>query len=562
MEASTIKIETLFNKGRTLEVPFFQRSYVWEEENWERFLDDMEAVSVSKKDYFMGATILKQQPTPSNETLDLRLLIDGQQRFTTIIIFFKLLSKIQNKPEMFSDTFYNRKKQIILQHNHNDIEIFEAIVKGKLTPTLEEKYKNNNILQCYRYFAKQEESLQDISINSLLGFLYFLGIDLTENEDEQQIFDTINSLGVSLTTAELLKNKLFRKEDTQLYEKTWKATFEGDENIRKFWEQKVTAGRQYRMNIDLFLQSFLLIISHANDKYIGIDNLFINYTKFLENNYKDNKTDFISNLIDYTKLYKENIQPDYLNNYIDETATIERLNIIIFGLNITTIVPYILYLLKEVSDDNERNKMFGLLETYLIRRLICKITTKNYNNLFASFIRNETNNYNDLKEKLESDGIPDETTLETSFQKNHLTNQQAKIILYLLEITKYTGDGNRHSNTLLPVNKYSLEHIMPKQWEKNWSENLSGEEKEKRSNDKPFLKLGNLTIISGRLNSSINNGAWQEKKDGKGKNKGLNFYSSGITILAEYLQKENWAEEEIKERGEELFKHASEIWKI
>ena len=60
MKADTITIEQLFHKGRTLEVPFFQRSYVWEEDNWERFLDDMKSVSESNKPYFMGAAILKQ----------------------------------------------------------------------------------------------------------------------------------------------------------------------------------------------------------------------------------------------------------------------------------------------------------------------------------------------------------------------------------------------------------------------------------------------------------------------------------------------------------------------
>ena len=85
-------------------------------------------------------------------------------------------------------------------------------------------------------------------------------------------------------------------------------------------------------------------------------------------------------------LYQKYIDPDFLNQDIRTDSYIERLNIIAFGLNTTTVVPYILYLLKEVESHQEQNRMFKLLETYLIRRLICRVTTKNYNNLFASFI--------------------------------------------------------------------------------------------------------------------------------------------------------------------------------
>ncbi|GAI09480.1 unnamed protein product [marine sediment metagenome] len=69
MEAGKRTIESIFNKGRTLEIPFFQRSYVWEKENWERFMDDMIMVSSAGKDYFMGALILKSQQVSSEKKI-------------------------------------------------------------------------------------------------------------------------------------------------------------------------------------------------------------------------------------------------------------------------------------------------------------------------------------------------------------------------------------------------------------------------------------------------------------------------------------------------------------
>ena len=87
MEAGKRTIREIFNRGRNLEIPFFQRNYVWDEKEWERFLDDMQHISATKRPYFLGSVILKQQPTPSNSD-EKRTIIDGQQRLTTLNIFF------------------------------------------------------------------------------------------------------------------------------------------------------------------------------------------------------------------------------------------------------------------------------------------------------------------------------------------------------------------------------------------------------------------------------------------------------------------------------------------
>ena len=114
----------------------------------------------------------------------------------------------------------------------NDYEIFEAIIDDKLTDELKERYKNNNGLKCYTYFSKQKPSLKEVNLDNLLNKLYFVGIDLGSDEDEQQIFDTTNSLGVSLTTAELLKNRIYVEHSYNLLKRTYK-------RIDKFYERNI-----------------------------------------------------------------------------------------------------------------------------------------------------------------------------------------------------------------------------------------------------------------------------------------------------------------------------------
>ncbi len=561
MEAGKRTIEQLFNKGRVLEIPFFQRSYVWEEDNWERFLADMENLSSANRDYFMGSVILKGQSVPSNSEIgDCRVVVDGQQRLTTIILFFKELYKVKGDQKSFTETFYNRNREVILKHNHNDIEIFEAIIEDKLTDQIEKKYENNNLLKCFLYFRRNADIFGSINTHSILNHLYFVGIDLGAGEDEQQIFDTINSLGVSLTTAELLKNELFKRDDELLYKNTWKSAFEKDEDTRGFWDQKITAGRQHRVSIDLLLQSYLLIKSDARTEYLGLESLFRNYKKFLEESDVDKKH-FIEDLISYATLYQNNIDIDYLNQDIDRDSPIERLNVVVFGLNTTTIIPYILYVLKEVADREERRRIFRLIESYLMRRLICKETTKNYNNFFASLIRNKTKTCDLLKERIyksedQINRFPGDDDLWIGFQNSNLTNQQSKTVLYLIE---KSIRQSQYSTNLRSLNEYSLEHIMPKKWRNNWGNNLN--EEQSRQRDQLLLKLGNLTIITSSLNSSIRDADWETKKNGNGNKKGLNTYSTGVQIFQEYLKEPIWNEEKIQERNKELFEHAKNIWK-
>ncbi len=112
-----------------MEIPFFQRAYVWGNDQWERFLEDMENISFTNKSYFLGSVILKQQPTNiASRVGDIRTVIDGQQRLTTINIFFKVLCLKTDKNATFERIFRLINNDIALLHNHNDVESFKAVL--------------------------------------------------------------------------------------------------------------------------------------------------------------------------------------------------------------------------------------------------------------------------------------------------------------------------------------------------------------------------------------------------------------------------------------------------
>lgn len=380
---------------------------------------------------------------------------------------------------------------------------------------------------------------------------------LEGHDDEQEIFDTINSLGVKLTTSELLKNHIFSDTESQKhYEEYWQNVFETDEETVEFWNEKKTAGRVYRENIDVLLYCYLLI---ENEKDVSLEHLFKNYKEWLSIKTFAEKKHFFITLKNYAGVYSSLPTGTELNN-MHYNNNEKRFFHVIENLNITTIYPLVLFIYNNVDDEMEREKCLTILESYLVRRAVCRLTTKNYNNLFISLIKQLKNKgeksfleklseiLHDYKE--DAAKFPTDEDFKNGFTDSKLSNQHAKEILFM--ITLYQINTVLNDVTVLSSNAFSVEHIMPKKWQENWSQEFTSEEIYNR--DKKLLTLGNLTIITKNLNSKLRNSAWDNKRVV------LNEYSS-LPITTEYTSMENWDEQTIDQRAINLADLALIIWR-
>ena len=569
MDAGKRTINDIFNGNRVLEIPFFQRAYVWGQPQWERLLEDMKAISDSNKPYFLGSVILKQQETTTGARIgDKRTVIDGQQRLTTLNIFFKVLCLKTNENSTFDRSFKLRDNSNALLHNHNDIKAFNEILALTELKDLEGE---SNITQAYNYF-KDNLVPNDLNLDSILSNVLFVGIDLSQEEDEQQIFDTINSLGVKLTTAELLKNYFFNRDDIEKYNEYWKEVFEKDEETKNYWDREIIAGRLRRTFIDLFFFAYLQIKiqetdfkvkAEDKDAYAKVEHLFESYKNFIKSYLNDNKEAILSEIKEYALLFKKNFNYEILGEELTQDFGIDRINTIIFGLDTTTLIPYTLYILRNISDETTKNELFGIIETYIMRRMITHSNTKNYNQLFTDKLINNRvlskQEFLDYIEKRDDkvNFLPTDEELEKGFNTSILINKQSAGILYLIE-SKIRNE--KDSTALLGINKYSLEHLMPKKWRNNWDK-LSSKESE-INRDRKLLTLGNLTIITQSLNSSIRDSKWEDKLKGKNKKGGLIEYSVGLKTISQFLKYPEWNEKTIEERALFLYEKAKQIWKI
>ena len=582
MDARKKTIPDICNGSRILKVPYFQRAYVWEDKQWERFLDDVNTVCETHTPFFMGSVILKQQPTPASSDFgDIRTIIDGQQRLTTLSILLKVLCLKTDSPETFNRRFrLDDGKTLAIQLNRDDAGAYNTIMNlqkpipvSKLVDEkiLSESDSDSKIVLAYQYFLDNLDPSK-VKFSLVRDNILFVGIDLDVGEDEQQIFDTVNSLGVPLTTAELLKNFFFEKNNESDYQKYWYNMFEKDDDTKTYWNREITTGRSKRSMIDLFFFSWLQIKTHDNtlsipekDKvaFSKVEKLFDSYKRFIERYLSNDKQHVIDEIQTYADVFRKKFDYNITKSELSANPGIERINAIIFALESTTLIPYILYVESNVSSMAEKNEIYAYLESYAMRRLVTKQVSKNYNQLFTDrLISNGVLSKSKLADYLlgqvaTSNRIPTDEEVKMAFHDSVLVNKQAIGVLYMIE-SRIRNQG-LYSTQLLGIEQYSLEHIMPKKWKNHWSiqANMSVE-----TRDRQLLTLGNLALLRLPLNLAIRDADWNTKKYGANGKNGLIKYAGGMETLFDCLCSPEWDETTIKRRADNLAEQALKIWTI
>ena len=252
-------------------------------------------------------------------------VIDGQQRLSTILIYFKALTLLTGKSDKFGDFMLGNGKAALLP-GFADAPEFDRIIEQDKPEKLDPSESGSKMVEAFNYFI-DEIDVDHVSLMAIKGNVQMVCIEVAEGEDEQQIFDTINSRGVRLTTAELLKNYFFDRTTVDDYRKYWKAVFETDPEARAYWGKDITTGRITRTIIDLFFDSFLQIKAQqrkynvsADDKkrYERVDQIFNSYKHFIENYYGgvDEKMELVHELKPYADAFRAAFDPEVVDRAV------------------------------------------------------------------------------------------------------------------------------------------------------------------------------------------------------------------------------------------------------
>lgn len=485
MKAATLRIKEVIQNDRLLRVPYFQRRYVWEREQWERFANDMESTLESDSHYFLGAIILKDENVTKEEERagigSKQLVVDGQQRLTTLSIYMKVLHLLTSKATTFENQYMQSTdvKDPVIIHSCEDKPQFTEIMH---LDVLKEMVGDSNIVKAYNFFLHHLEDRREagINLNELLNTINasitFVVISLAKEDDEQQIFDTINSLGVPLTTGELIKNFLFESNDEMAYRSGWKQVFDIDE-AKNFWESDASLSRQAKNKTNTILERFFHAFVRVKmwdfkdelteiqkKSFVKSENVFKTCKAFVEIFGMD-KQDLANEILEHAKLYRKYLNESILDERVPQHAGIKRLSCLINASKTYTATPYVLYILHNVANEQERNNMFGYLENYLMRRIFTKSSNNNYSDLFSENLIGQRINSYDLLTKyiMEKDGsaldMPCNKDVKYGLNNNRFDESTARLILYLYE-TKL----EKTSTSLFRggFNAYVAEQFMPK----------------------------------------------------------------------------------------------------
>ena len=591
MDAKERSIQEVFCDGRLLRIPFFQRSYTWEEANWERFNSDMQDLigRDEKHKYFLGSLILKEDKITTEE-LDENVsskftVIDGQQRLTTLSIYLKaLVNALDETPakRRFDNLFlYNYESPTPkLNHSVNDRAAYHDIMLDGFNNLT--KYKSDKVIKAYRYFQEQLKKLEPHKLQLLLRAIYnnitFVAISLNNNDDEQQIFDTINSLGVKLTIDELMKNFLYDSENEVEYNNNWKPIFDTD-SAMKFWKQDDAATSQAATATNTVIYNFFFdfvrikmwdydLTSSDKDQFVK-KNEVLETCKAFVGKYKADKQELANEIIEYAKLYQKYFDKKNLFNATPSYSCIDRIALISMVYN-NAMRPYLLYVLHNVEDEAQRNDIFKFLETYMVRRAICKSDNRTSELWTEQLIRQRINTVDSLKKHImnldaeKSNHMPSDNEVISAIKSNDL-DKNAKMVLYLWE-----SRVNREH--IHGYNYFVEKQIIPTPGAKNKTTYPPYEDVEKEAQRKRNVKtLGNYLLLNlwkknisqEEIDREIKIVSKNDHKVFAEKKKGIQAYVENVSCMNWFKNQISWSEDDIIKRNSTLAKYVNEkFWTI
>lgn len=619
MDVHKSSLLSVFDAKQRLEVPLFQRQYVWsEEQQWLPLWEDIERKFTEalegRKDtpnHFLGAMVLDQKQTPTGHVV-VRQVIDGQQRLTTLQIFlaayrdfckawgcdalaaecdkFLFNTGMMAKPEV--DKFKVWPTQL---DRPQFIDVVDSGSRDELIkrhPLRQKRYARTpeprpRMVQAYLFFSDQlkqfflgkegEPPLEadrpvseraDECFQTLRNALMVVVIDLQADDDPQVIFETLNARGAPLLPADLLRNYIFFRASRAgldieaAYQKYW-APFDDE-----FWRKEVKQGRLVRPRSDLFMQHFL---ASRQGRDIPIKHLYVEYRHWLETTkpFADVTTELAA-LARQGDHFRRIIAPKQDDIIFNLCAFLE-------SFDIRTAYPLLLTLLDADFDDAGWREASQILESYLLRRAVCNLGSKNYNRIFLGLARNlrrDGFSATRLKELLnaqagESGLWPDDATFREAWLHKSLygpLNSTKLVHIYGRLNQSFMSSKSEH---LTFSEVPTVEHIMPQIWVPNWpladgSKGLDVFEMfdasatdpraaESRKRGAAVQTLGNMTLLSSALNSAQSNLGWDQKRPEMA-------IHSLLPINQEILVEPTWDEEKILRRGEKLFARAIQIW--
>lgn len=553
MKADTLQLlGDLIGSNKVLfRIPVYQRNYDWSESNCNRLLDDIKAIIDTGEKHFLG-TIVYMGTDGNDFVLHDYIIIDGQQRLTTVMILLKALYDIaetngdDSTMSDIQDYLQNRNCQedykIKLKPIKSDNDQFMALLEKKDDELNDEGHIARNYVVCkerMESWVKNDCKAKDIL--RALHKLEIVGIALKQGEDDPQIiFESINSTGLELSNADLIRNFLLMSDHNQ------------DQLFEDYWlpiEKALKKNTDYT-DLNMFFSQYVI---YKTSMPINEKRLYQSFVKlFKETGFTHESC--LQELKYFSEIFQAFVDPSCKKYNARVRKYLQSLRV----LKQTTCYPFLLHVFDDyennVIDEEALENTVKFILTYLLRRAVCGVPTNTLRGLFIYLYSrvfkvssNKKKYYESINKFLTTltsrDLMPSEQEFKDSLLRGNLYGNSYLCRFLMMDIE------NGDSKEVLKADNLTIEHIMPQTLTMDWRKLVTEDEHETWINT-----LGNLSVTG--YNSEMSNKKFSDKV------KIIKENSKAVVLNQDVWDQETWTVDQIKARAKRLSKIVVDRYKV
>lgn len=552
MEAHAKTIRQILESGSQFLIPFFQRSYSWRKPNWKRLWTDVASLFEDghRGQHFLGPLVCTiEKAIPGSPSM--YLLIDGQQRLTTLSILLAALRDVATRTN--EKKLAARIHESYLVHRHE-----EGLQKYKILPrigdrevligivdqNLKKDHEQSPLVTAYRYFSRMlEEHCGSDDVPTKLSRLFAIAADqlalvviTIDGENPFEIFESLNSTGLPLEESDLIRNFLFMQVplDKQeafngQYWKDFEAFFPGSESGKlatSFYRHYLMRNGEYSKAKSTFVDFKTLCNASPMAAELRVKELttFAEFDRILRN-------------------------PDLCDSRSIRTVLHD-----ITRLDVTTAYPLILNLFARYAlgglSETEFAGCLTDLASFVLRRSICGESTRAYGRWFVEAIKAiAASPRSDLQQYWFKRGWPDNAAVRNNLGTFPIYRREPKKLRLMLEAIEI---AKGHKEKVL-FDNVQIEHVMPQSIGnsddgKSWKSMLGDSWKE--VHDSLLHTVGNLTLTA--YNPELSNRSYKAKKD--------ELSRSHLELNRHFASVPSWTKDAIEKRTLILAKDVTTVW--
>jgi len=553
MKASESKLLTILKGPKQFVIPIYQRAYSWQLAQCNQLLNDILRISKdpSTSGHFIGSVVYFQENIHTQSDVPKLLIIDGQQRVTTVSLLITALAHFLKRYEIIIDTNPTKLLNYYLLNSEEEGDLHYKLLLTKrdkqtlinIIKGIDLPYEDSQrVVENYEFFKSKITAENATSIYNGVLQLFVVEVALEKGVDNpQMIFESMNSTGLDLSQADLIRNYILMGQEIKLqndlYENYW-------------YPMEQSYGNDYTLAFNAFMRDYLSVKTGTIPR---MDKVYEEFKQYVQGSKSPaHIEEVVADIYKFSDYYVTMVFYKIVDKDLNQAfRNISKLKV---DVSYPFLLPIYSDFVEGTISREDFIKVLNLVESYVFRRAICGIPTNSLNKTFVTLYKsiNKENYLESLKAVFQlMDGykrFPADAEFEKEIVIKDVYNFRSRN--YLLNKLE-----NENRKELVNTEDYTIEHIMPQNTDLSdqWKTMLG--DKWKDVHQMYLHTLGNLTLTG--YNSELSDRPFSLKKSIEG-----GFNDSPLRLNAYMRNTDKWNEETIEKRGKQLATKAASIWQF